>query len=184
MDLTDTLSPKLVKALLAKDFSAIRGDPTCDWLWRFALPRRIPIRSRAAWLEIELPEPTIGLWRESFDRCFICGTKEPPGGCHPLRRLQVHHICRRSQAFQKHKDWIANLFLSCEADHSGQLANMPQARQIGWKWRNDCAGFETLGEYIPHFLRVRDGLTLQAPDRITVAEVEAELREVEKIHGF
>lgn len=184
MNLADHVPPKYTKALLTKDAALSLGRATYDDLWRFALPRRIPIRSRAAWLEIELPEPGIGLWRESFASCFICGKKEPPGGCHELQRLHVHHCQRRGGCHKPHQDWIVNLFLACVADHSGQLATMPHARQLAWKWRSDCAGFETLGELIPQFLMVRDGPVIQAPNRITVAEVEAELRDIEREHGF
>lgn len=142
------------------------GTAFLDELWIIGLRMRAPFRQRALEDGYELPLPTIDVWRQAFDRCFVCGTKR----CWP--RLAVHHIERRPHCYRPHRDWIENLFLACTNCHDGPLATMPHAKQLAYKVRVDMCGWATTEQVVGRWLLVRDP-DLKAPNRVVASEVNA-----------
>ena len=146
---------------------------TCDQLWVIGLRAKLPFRSEAVIAGIELPEPTIELWREAMawhGRCFYCNGREFLSDL-----FQTHHIERRPHCHPPHRDWGENLFLGHRSCHEGPLATLPHAEQLAKKWKHDHCGWRTLEEFLARWLRVGDGETIKAPSRVTVEEIESHL---------
>lgn len=138
-------------------------------LWSHALRRRRPIRTHATLLGIELPDPDPQTWRREFCECFLCRMNQWD--------LQLHHIERRGQVHCEREDWPENWMLVCGSCHRGPLATMPHAKQLAYKWIADAAGHATLDSFLDRWLRIKDA-DLKAPQRVTVAEVQAEIARI------
>ena len=170
--LSDEIHPRRLPALTSRDFC--QDCLTYEDLWRAALRAKSPIRTRANWSGILLPEPDIGLWSNVFNECFICHKQQPRWSAHQIAMLQTHHITRRGHCHKPHQNWIENLFRTCLRCHETLLATMPAAKQIAYKWKMDRCGWETIGEFLERFLMVRDGPVIKAKFRVTPDDVENE----------
>lgn len=96
-------------------------------------------------------------------RCMGCGRRS--------LWLETHEIERKSHCPTR---WAnrCNYLRLCQECHAGPFATMPHARQLAYKLYWDKEHFD-LGAW----LRLRD-VDLNAPDRVRMEEIAAELKDV------
>ena len=99
-------------------------------------------------------------WAQSRKRCWVCGAKHHAGF-----PLETHEMERKSQA--PHHAWAAkeNYFCACKKCHMDDLAAMPHAKQLAYKYIHDILHYN-----LEAWLRIKDP-DLRAPSRVTEDEV-------------
>ena len=108
-----------------------------------------------------------GNWSMGFNHCWICGN-EGRG----VMALQTHEMERRSHAPNHRWADTCNYFRTCSRCHMDDLAAMPHAKQLAYKYIHDKDTFD-LGKW----LRLRDP-ELNAPQRVTDQEVMSHVNEL------
>lgn len=98
-------------------------------------------------------------WSMGYVACWVCG-RTPQ-----VFPLETHEIERKSQAPWHRWADTCNYFRTCHSCHSDQLAAMPHARQLAYKYIHDPDNFN-----LDRWLRLKDP-ELRAPDRVTEEEV-------------
>jgi hypothetical protein len=99
-------------------------------------------------------------WAIEFDTCWICGSRDYAGW-----PLETHEIERRSQAPTRCMN-VCNYFRTCKKCHMDDLAAMPHARQLAYKYMHDHESYD-----LQEWLKLRDP-DLRAPNRVTQDEVD------------
>lgn len=105
-------------------------------------------------------------WQRTKYRCMGCARKRQP--------MEIHEMERRSHSGKR---WAhrCNYLLICRDCHSGAFATMTHAKQLAFKLFWDPEHFD-----LQAWLRLRDR-DLVAPERVTLAEVEAALVQVRQL---
>lgn len=119
------------------------------------------MRARARWKERTA--------KRLRGRCMGCGLVS-------WWPLEVHEVERRSQAPTRWKH-TCNYLLLCANCHGREFDSMPHAKQLAHKLYWDAGCFD-----LDAWLRLKDP-TLKAPQRVTLAEVEAHLPYLRKRFG-
>jgi len=108
-----------------------------------------------------------GNWSVDFNRCWVCGN-EGRG----VMALQIHEMERRSHAPNHRWADPCNYFKTCAQCHMDDLAAMPHAKQLAYKYIHDRDTFD-----LERWLRLRDP-ELKAPQRVTEQEVMSHVNEL------
>lgn len=113
-------------------------------------------------------------WEADKKACFYCGGKGLYDNEHKnnFGGLTTHHCQRRSGCFKPHQDWPENLIRVCWAPCHDIVEGWEHSRQLALKWQRDRCGHESLAAFLERWLKVRDGDTIRAPQRVTAEEVE------------
>lgn len=106
-------------------------------------------------------------WAESKIKCWICGVSTYAGF-----PLETHEMERKSHA--PNHSWAAkeNYFCACKRCHMDDLAAMPHAKQLAYKYIRDVENYD-----LEAWLRVKDP-SLRAPNRVTEDEVMDAVKEI------
>lgn len=106
-------------------------------------------------------------WAANQAKCWICGVSSYAGF-----PLETHEMERKSQA--PHHAWanLNNYFCACKKCHMDDLAAMPHARQLAYKYIKDIENYD-----LESWLRLRDP-DLKAPNRVMEDEVMDALKEI------
>jgi len=107
------------------------------------------------------------MWALDFKTCWVCGNSGIG-----VMALQIHEMERRSQA--THYQWadLCNYFMTCATCHMDDLAAMPHAKQLAYKYIHDPDNFN-----LERWLRLKDPV-LRAPHRVTEQEVMSHVDEL------
>lgn len=99
-------------------------------------------------------------WASLWNKCWVCGATHHAGF-----PLETHEMERKSQA--SHHTWAAkeNYFCACKKCHMDDLAAMPHANQLAYKYIHDILHYD-----LNAWLRIKDP-ELRAPNRVTEDEV-------------
>ncbi len=118
-------------------------------------------------------------WENTHRYCFLCGGRcmYPSKPTQGNAGLVTHHIQRRGTSFRPYRDIAENLMRLCWLRCHEIVERWPAARQLALKWQHDRCGHDSLAAFLLAWLPVgdegtRDGV-LAAPERVTVAEIEA-----------
>jgi len=164
--LTDWLKPEQSRELLG--YWRHETEVTVEQIMLAGLRHKLPFKTNAMLIGLELPEVPLGLFANVFTKCWCCGKQH---GVH------VHHIERRPHCFKPYRDRVENLFRVCFREHE-RLHGESSASQIARRWQFCHAGWLTLDEYLVRFLEIADP-ERRAPNRITRDEVTAEIKKLE-----
>ncbi len=99
-------------------------------------------------------------WADNRRQCWVCGATHHAGF-----PLETHEMERKSQA--PHHAWAKeeNYFRACKKCHMDDLAAMPHAKQLAYKYIHDILHYN-----LESWLRIKDP-ELRAPSRVTEDEV-------------
>ena len=99
-------------------------------------------------------------WASLWSKCWVCGATHHAGF-----PLETHEMERKSQA--PHHAWAAkeNYFCACKKCHMDDLAAMPHAKQLAYKYIHDILHYD-----LNAWLKVKDP-ELRAPNRVMEDEV-------------
>jgi len=99
-------------------------------------------------------------WANCWEKCWVCGATHHAGF-----PLETHEMERKSQA--PHHAWATkeNYFVACKKCHMDDLAAMPHANQLAYKYIHDILHYN-----LESWLRIKDP-ELRAPNRVTEDEV-------------
>lgn len=107
-------------------------------------------------------------WKQSRNpACWVCKWNLDRHTYWDHRKLDAHHIQRRSSSYRDWKDVECNLFMTCNLCHATSLDSMAHSSQLAYKMKYDRENY-----HLRLWHHCRDGPELRSKLRVTQQEVD------------